>query len=320
MKTFFKKYLESNCTEKEFRSFVELFVRTEDQPVLEKNMEEDWEHRKTGETPDLSPELHRIHYEINRLEKVRSKSQLLIYLTRVAAVLFIPLAIAFYFQVQKEDTSGVIMQTISTPPASRTSFELPDGSKVWLNSGSSVSFPKEFGGQNRFVRLSGEAYFDVKAGEGHFEVKTSHFTVDVLGTAFNVMAYEHELPAVTLERGKISLETRSKQHEALVPGQQAIIDTLKQSILLKDVETDLYSSWIRDQLIFKDEPLGTVLSRLERWYNIDISVTDRRLLEIPMTATIRFESVREIMELMDLTLPINYEYDKKERKLTISHE
>jgi transmembrane sensor len=321
MKTFFRKYLENNCSEKEFQSFLELFTKPENQEVLEENMMEDWDRGSHQEAPDLSGTLYRVHYEINRQEQIRPKSRrLMIYLTRIAAVLFIPLAIAYVFQLQKKGHEQEIFQTISTPLASKTSLELPDGSKVWLNSGSSISFPQDFSGQTRRVKLTGEAYFDVKHDNRSFQVETAHFTIGVLGTAFNVMAYEHELPAVTLERGKISLETRSDQHGILVPGQQAVIDTLSHSITLKDVETDLYSSWIRNQLIFKNEALASVINRLERWYNIDITVTDPGLLDIPMTATIEYESVREIMELMNLTLPIGYRYDKDKRELMIYRE
>lgn len=321
MKTFFKKYLENNCTEKEFRSFIDLFSKAEHRPELEIDMREDWESGIHREAPDLIGTLHRVHYEINRQEPFVPRSRRLVtYLTRVAALLFIPLAAVYFIQLQKAESPAEILQTISTPLASKTTFELPDGSKVWLNSGSSISFAKSFVEKTRHVKLNGEAYFDVKKDERPFQVETAHVTVDVLGTAFNVMAYDHEQPAVTLERGKVTLKTASSQEETLAPGQQALIDTLSHAIRLQQVETNLYSSWIRNQLIFKEEALGHVVSRLERWYNIDIRITDPSLLDIPMTATIEMESVGEVMELMDLTLPIRYEYDKNKRELSIYDE
>ncbi|MDD4192294.1 MAG: FecR domain-containing protein [Mangrovibacterium sp.] len=319
MKGFFRKYLDNRCTEEEFRSFLDLFMKPGNRQVLEEDMKEDWKRETGGATPDLSETLYRIHYEINRQEQQQPKVRRLVtFMTRIAAILLLPLSIAYFLQLQKDTGEQEVLQTISTPLASKTSFELPDGSKVWLNSGSSLRFPKAFDGKTRLVQLTGEAYFDVKKGERPFQVETAHVTVAVLGTAFNVMAYGHELPAVTLERGKVLLETRSKKHEFLVPGQQAVIDTLNQSITMRMVETNLYSSWIRDQLIFKNETLASVVNRLERWYNIRIVVTDPDLLGIPMTATIGYESIREVMELMDMTLPIKYRYNKEERELVIS--
>jgi len=321
MKPFFRKYLDNNCTADEFRSLIDFFVKPEHQQELETNMHEDWKDGRELDSPGLKRTLQRVHDEINRQQPLMPQSRrLMTYLTRVAALLFIPLAIAYLIQLQQSEQASAIMQTISTPLASKTDFELPDGSHVWLNSGSSVSFAKSFDGKTRRVKLNGEAYFDVKKTERPFQVETAHVTIDVLGTAFNVMAYDHEQPAVTLERGKITLKTSANQEETLAPGQQAVIDTLSHAIQLQQVETNLYSAWIRNQLIFKNAPLGHVTSRLERWYNIDIRINDPSLMDIQMTATIEMESVGEIMELMDLTLPVSYRYDKNKRELTIFHE
>ncbi|MGV8136315.1 MAG: FecR family protein [Mangrovibacterium sp.] len=317
MKEFLKKYLANNCAESEFKSVLNLFTSPEKQRELEENMQEDWYQRPQSVTPDLTPDLHKIHFEISRHERVRHEPKsLLFYMARIAAVLFVPLAIAFFFQLQKKSPSAGIMQTISTPLASRTTFDLPDGSKVWLNSGSSVSFPADFSSERK-VTLAGEAFFDVKKGDAPFVVEASGFTVNVLGTAFNVMAYDNEQPAVTLERGKISLHSVSGQQMDLQPGQQAIIDTLNHSVTKRNVEARLYSSWTQNQMIFQNEALGEVLNRLERWYNVDILVKDPGLLKTPLTATIEYESIWEVMDLMDLTLPIGYTYDKDKRELKI---
>jgi ferric-dicitrate binding protein FerR (iron transport regulator) len=320
MKTFFQKYLDNNATEEEFRLFLELFTDPSKRFLLEDYLKEDWEQMdRDVNVPELQGSLHKIHFEINKQEKLGPKPpRFLNYLTRAAAILLLPLAIAFLLQLQKNNNRPADMQTISTPLASKTTFQLPDGSTVWLNSGSSISFPDEFIGDYRLVKLKGEAFFDVKKDKKPFRVETSHFAVGVLGTAFNVMAYAGEVPAVTLESGKITLETASKKQAALLPGQQAVIDTVKQSISLNNVEPNLFSSWVRNQLIIKNEPLGAVVNKLERWYNIEIDLTDQSLRDIQMTANIEFESIREVMELMELTLPVKYEYHKNTRKLVVS--
>jgi len=321
MKNYFTNYLLNRCSEKDFESFVELFIDRKNQTVLEQQMKENWEDTpESGETPDLKGTLHKIHFEINKQEAGNGKStHFLTYLTRIAAILLFPVAFAFFYQLQNSSHSDDILQTISTPLASKTSFILPDGSKVWLNSGSSIHFPSEFDGDERLVELTGEAYFDVKKSDQPFRVKTYFFTVDVLGTAFNVLAYDNETPAVTLERGKVTLASRSNKQVTLVPGQQAVIDTMGNEFTLSQVEPDLFSSWIDNKLILKDEPLERVITRLERWYNIQINVVDPTLLQKRMTAYIEFESIREVMELMELTLPIHYEYDKNLRRLEISN-
>ena len=319
MKNFFRKYLEDQCTEDEFNLFVDLFTKQENEKKLSANMEEDWNAMPLhDEVPDLSDTLYTIHYRINSQDVTISKSRKIItYLVRIAAVLFIPLAVAYFFQVYKEQNISTVYQTVSTPLASKTSLRLPDGSTVWLNSGSSLRFPAKFNGGKRLVELTGEAYFDVAKNGAPFTVKTSRFNVNVMGTAFDVLAYGDEIPVVTLDRGKVMLETHSGARNFLTPGEQAHIDTLKESITLSRVDTQIFSAWIHDQLIFQDEPLSTVVKRLERWYNVNIQVADPSLMDLKLTANIEFESIREIMELMEITLPIRYAYNKDARKLTI---
>ncbi len=320
MKEFFKKYLESKCSESEFLTFINLFLKKENQQELEWGMEEHWKRVPTkATTPDLSPTLFKIHYEINKQEKGgNNERRFFTYLTRIAAILFIPLAVAFFFYTQNK-TAAEQMQTISTPLASKTSFALPDGSFVYLNAGSSLSFPKSFNGNKRLVKLDGEAYFDVVKSKNPFEVETSKLTVDVYGTAFNVMAYKKALPEVTLERGKVAVTTGNDEQRFLNPGEQARIDTINQRILVNTVETNLFTSWINNKLIFKNEPLENVIQRLERWYNISIEIDDEMLAQKRLNATIEYESISEIMDLLEITLPLKFEYKKNERKLVIKN-
>lgn len=319
MKKYFKNFLENKCSTSDYESFVELFIDKKNHVILEHQMEKNWKETPfVGKTPDLAPTLYKIHYEINKLENGSGRlTYFLTFFTRIAAILLLSLCLAFFLQLQHINKRDKLLQTVSTPMASKTSFFLPDGSRVWLNSGSSIRFPKEFNGDERLVELVGEAYFDVKKNDQSFRVKTKSFTVDVLGTAFNVFAYDNEIPTITLERGKIVLVSKLNKQVVLSPGQQAIIDTSECEIVLKPVEPNLFSSWIDNELILKDEPLKEVITRLERWYNINIIVVDQELMEKRVTAHIEFESIREVMELMKLTLAINYEYDNHLRKLKI---
>ncbi|WP_321343068.1 FecR domain-containing protein [uncultured Draconibacterium sp.] len=319
MKEYYKKYLENNCSEEEFQQFVELFVKPDSKLVLDAQMKEHWKLTKAQETetPDLTDTLHKIHYEINNQEPRTSKTRKLVaYLTRVAAVLFIPLSIAFFFTLDKEDIKTEL-QTVSTPLAAKTYFVLPDGSEVWLNSGSTLSYPQKFDGKTRLVQLSGEAYFDVQKSETPFEVETDNVKVNVLGTAFNVMSYSGTNPEVTLERGKVQLVSNSGEQQVLVPGEHAVINSANSSIQVQKVDTEIYSSWINNKLIFKNESLKDVVERLERWYNISIEIDDQYISDKKLTATIEYESITEVMDLLEITLSLKYEYDKNERKLIV---
>ncbi|WP_167612286.1 FecR family protein [Maribellus sediminis] len=319
MKEFYTKYLENNCTETEFQSFVELFIKPDKKPVLDANMLEHWKSQKAneGETPDLSDTLHKIHFEINNKETGSRKTRkLFTYITRVAAVLLIPLAIALFFTLNKTEVYTE-MQTISTPLASKTHFVLPDSSEVWLNSGSTLQFPHKFDGNKRLVKLTGEAYFDVKKSKTPFEVQANNVSVNVLGTAFNVMSYSNTNPEVTLERGKVQLISNSGVQQILEPGEHAVIDASTSAIHVEKVDTEIYSSWINNKLIFKNESLKDVVERLERWYNISIEIDDKFISDKKLTATIEYESITEVMDLLEITMSLKYSYDKNERKLII---
>ena len=317
MKDFFQNYLDNKCTEKELQTLIDCFTFSEQSGVLNANMKEHWENVQTNdEIPDLTGTLYKIHYTINSQEERVGKKRILYYLTRVAAIFLIPLSIAFFFALQKNNSSN-ILQTVSTPLASKTHFTLPDGSVVWLNSGSSVTFAKNFGSKQRELELNGEAFFDVKKGEIPFVVDTKIAKVKVLGTAFNVMAYNNENPAVTLERGKVFVSSASGDSKVLTPGEQAIIDPLSNNITVQQVDTEIYSSWVRNQLIFRNETLSEVVKRLERWYNITIEIDDKFISDKKLTATIEYESITEVMDLLEITLSLKYEYNKNERKLII---
>ena len=233
MKNYFKKYLENRCSDDEFESVINDFTDASSAGELNEQLAENWsEIPREAETPDLSDTLFKIHYRINQGENASGKSRrLLAFVTRAAAILLLPVAIAFFYIGQKSSQSKVLTQTISTPMAAKTSFILPDGSKVWLNSGSTISYDGDFDGDKRKVKLVGEAYFDVQKSKRPFVVETGLFSVNVLGTAFNVMAYKHEIPTVTLERGKVMLETPSKTKEFLLPDSKLLsTQALKKSV------------------------------------------------------------------------------------------
>jgi ferric-dicitrate binding protein FerR (iron transport regulator) len=188
---------------------------------------------------------------------------------------------------------------------------------VWLNAGSSISFPGKFDGKTRSVKLIGEAYFDVKADQIPFLVETPRFTVNVLGTAFDVMAYEGEPASVTLERGKVELQNEGKSLGFLDPGQQAQFSQGSDKINIDKVESEIFTSWKENRLIFQSEPLELLAKRLERWYNLTIVISDPSLNSLKVTGKIEVESFSEVLDLMEYTLPIKYQYNKNERILTI---
>jgi ferric-dicitrate binding protein FerR (iron transport regulator) len=320
MEKLFKKYLNGTCTPDEYRMVNEFIQNRGNDKSLDGFMKRSWNETEAESTEIQNADLlGRIHHQIALKENKSVHKNLTIYRIslQVAAVLILGLIFTSVWFYTSRVYTPEIIRNISTPLASRTSFELPDGSKVWLNAGSSISFPGKFAGKTRSVKLIGEAYFDVKADQIPFLVETPRFTVNVLGTAFDVMAYEGEPASVTLERGKVELQNEGKSLGFLDPGQQAQFSQGSDKINIDKVESEIFTSWKENRLIFQSEPLELLAKRLERWYNLTIVISDPSLNSLKVTGKIEVESFSEVLDLMEYTLPIKYQYNKNERILTI---
>jgi len=240
---------------------------------------------------------------------------------RIAAILVIGLIIStvFFFRKSTQDHYVAEMQTISTPFGAKTNFRLPDGSLVWLNSGSTISFASSFE-KTRLVRLNGEAFFEVQKKDQPFIVSTEYGDVEVKGTSFNVTAFAGETFKTTLLRGKVNVkEKQTGQQVSILPGQQAGI--YGSDLKVNNVDTDIFSSWKDGKLIFRNEYLPSVTKRLERWYNVKIElVNDKRLSEISYTGVLEMESFSEVLQLLKVTAPIDYQYNEKTRIIRIEYK
>ena len=318
MSDFLKRYLNNNCSEEDLTSVIDLFVSPDNKKELEQKMQSHWKSNAEAEpNVDLQSTLYKIHYIINTTEAQGAKTKVVRFLTRIAAILFIPLALALGYQFYNQAHTGKLTQTISTPLAARTSFELPDGSKVWLNAGSSVSFSSDFGRTARHISLNGQAYFDVKKDKIPFEVEAKDFNVKVLGTAFDVLAYPNEEAAVTLERGKVEILTKAGAGEELHPGQRAVIDTTTNQITTNEVNSENFVSWKDNRLVFNDEPLFKVAACMERWYNLKIDIKDESIKNMKINGTIEYESINEVIDLLSIAGRIDYTFDKDNRHLIL---
>ena len=317
MQSLFKKFIKGNCTPEEYDQVLKFIQNKNNDFQLDKLLHDDWAlHLKNEQTikPDTKL-LDSIHHQIALKEKNPSRV-IRIYqsLLSAAAVLIIGLIIGslFFIQSQKPEITA---QNITTPYGGKTQFTLPDGSTVWLNSGSTFSYPDRFEGE-RIVELTGEAYFNVEKQKQPFIVKTKFGEVEVLGTEFNVKAYENETFSTTLESGLVVFTTKYGKQANLEPGMQVVFDDV--NFKLRRVDTKLFTSWKDGQLIFRDEPLQNIIAQLERWYNVEIELQDERIKNLKYNGTIEMESFSEVLELIKVTTPIKYAFDRKTRILRIT--
>jgi ferric-dicitrate binding protein FerR (iron transport regulator) len=167
-------------------------------------------------------------------------------------------------------TTGAVYNSLSTPKGRQFQLILPDGSKVWLNAASSLKYPTVFAGNERRVAVTGEVYFEVaKNPHQPFIVDINDQSqIHVLGTQFNINAYENENAIkTTLVEG--SLKFKSKDSVILKPGQQAILTNAKLTTD-KNADIDKATAWKRGIFNFEDATLEEVMRQIERWYDIEV--------------------------------------------------
>jgi ferric-dicitrate binding protein FerR (iron transport regulator) len=239
------------------------------------------------------------------------------WILRVAAVLIVGLLI----------TSGVLylenqnfihgVTVIETPRGEKSKVNLPDGTEVWLNASSKLSY-NSFSKKERKVSLTGEAFFRVKRDElAPFTVKTSSCEVEVLGTEFNVMAYgQLKRNEVTLFEGKVNVKT-DNQSAILEVGDKLLI--VNNSFTKEKANLDQAYGWVENKFNFNKVSLEELILRLENWYDVDIQYDSNQREAIVFTGTFKNEeTIWQVLDAINVYVPINYtKTDTRKIKLMI---
>ncbi|WP_338840207.1 FecR family protein [Flavobacterium ginsenosidimutans] len=192
--------------------------------------------------------------------------------------------------------------TLSTPTGGQYNIVLADGTKVFLNAVSSIKYPTQFNGDERTVELEGEAYFEVAKDKSKpFIVKSDNQKIQVLGTHFNVHAYNNEaIIKTTLLEGSVAVAFRN-QTAILKPGQQSNITENSTKITVKEVDTEAAIAWTNGRFKFDNADLKSVMKQLERWYGIKVEyrgdVSDVRF----NGGTFRNKNLSEVLKVLELS-------------------
>lgn len=207
--------------------------------------------------------------------------------------------------------------TLINPKGSQPiQMRLPDGSLIWLNAGSSVTYPVAFVGKERRIRMSGELYYEITHDANRpFIIEKGSASIRVYGTKFNVKAYDNDTELkVTLLEGAVGVR-KETQSQMLKPGQQAIVKERSIS-LIENADTEEAMAWKNGVISFHNANLGTVLKEMERWYNIDTEIKG----SIPgytFYADIqRSASLAVLLKLLEEN-KVNYAFDIEKRKLMV---
>ncbi|UCH14185.1 MAG: FecR family protein [Bacteroidales bacterium] len=258
---------------------------------------------------------------------------------RIAAILVIVFSLGtagyFLFGDKMFNTGTDELTIITAPIGSKSKITLSDGTKVWLNAGSTIKYKDNFNKKDRCVELIGEGYFDVVKNEAlTFTVNTHEIRIMALGTAFNVKAYPDEGSVeTTLVSGSLIVEHVKKGKKMiLAPNQRATyfkkegnvylsevesksigevraetLQKIKGKILhIKQVETDVFTAWKDNRLVFRNEPFQSLVVKLERWFDVEINILNKEILDFHFNGTIENETIQDVMEIIKYALPIQY--------------
>lgn len=327
-----RRYLRNECSPAEVNSVVEWLgaeAGTKAGRAVLREVWDQYEPRQPDTGPELDRLLDRLHHRINLSEERpaaprKLRAFWLQRLSRAAAILFLPVLAILLFTYWKGELlfgskAGLSQLEVKTPPSSITAFTLPDGSQVWLNQGSTLKYPQQFGAGERRVELEGEAFFEVQSETRRpFQVWSGGLAVVATGTAFNVLAYpEDSTMEVTLVTGRVEIRREnatggSQTIYTMKPDEHLTFQKLARKLIPAMVNTDKYIAWKDGRLIFDNDPLDVVSVRLARWYNAEVILEDPELSNYTYKATFISETLLQVLELMELATPITYDISPKE--------
>lgn len=214
--------------------------------------------------------------------------------------------LSWYF-TQSTKPNQILYTSVAAEKGQISKVELPDGSKVWLNSGTEITYSNLFADANRNIQLTGEAYFDVSHNEQlPLVVTCGELKMKVLGTKFNVTAYkENNDVNVVLEEGAVKLlDTNVESFNYLIkPGERAIFNTTERKLTVSKVNTAKFTSWKDGIINIYDQSLEQVVKRLEARYNQKFKFNDG-VKDFRYTFTIKNEPLDEIIQLMEKITPV----------------
>lgn len=209
---------------------------------------------------------------------------------------------------------------VSVPQGGEYRLTLSDGSKLYLNSLSSVRFPARFAKDVRMVELEGEAYFEVSRTGQPFMVKTKGMTVEVLGTSFNISAYEDEDCRTTLVSGSVRVRTEKGEAIVLKPSEQATVTRHGDGIEVRNVDTSFYTSWINGKINFRDQRLEDIMKTLGRWYDMDVIYADKAAKDMRFGCYVnRYDNITPLVELLEQTGRVSVDVKGKTVRIFINH-
>ena len=244
----------------------------------------------------------------------RTKTKKLIQqITRVAAILAIPLLVYSSWSIYKQFSESqekiqLAEQEFTSPVGMRSHVILPDGTKVWLNAESKIRYSVPFIREKREINIEGQAFLDVSLNKkSPFIVNAANTIIEVTGTSFDVKAYpEEEQVTVALQKGSVNLQTSNgveTKTTRMKAGDYFTVEKSTNTIHRQKLNVDKQIAWHKNVLVLDDTPLEEMAVLLGRWYGVKVFITDDELKQYKFNATFENEPLNRVLELLELSSP-----------------
>lgn len=316
------KYLSGEASLKERNELEEWRKESETNEVLFQELRDSWLLCKMDDQMTIPSKEHVWNNIVSNLQetlyvKMYTRSTIWRIVSISACVaLILGFAISIFLPVGVPAEGTIVFKT---PPGQKGEVVLSDGTKVWLNSGSALSYSNRYNDGNRVVQLEGEAFFDVMKNEKHpFSVLAGDLKINVLGTAFNVSANKKDSSIqISLLRGRITIE-EAHQNKLLAdmrPNEKFVLNKNSLQNTLLPCDAEMESLWKNGRLKLENASLQEAARRMGHWFGVNINVSGENR-PVRYWLTIKTESLREMLELINKISPINYSIDGEEVQIS----
>lgn len=320
------KYFQNSATKEEEADLLKWIEESEDNKQLFAALKNTW---VISSMADRDRDIETLHNKFdNLLQKIEGHSEvelpvknynqnhIIRVIMRFAAVIIVTACITTILSyLVWNKPKPVLYNQLEVPCGQQAKLTLSDGTRIWLNSKSKLKYPDRFSGLSREVLLDGEGYFEVTHNEKHpFIVKTSTLKVKVLGTSFNVSSYNNDNDMkLTLIKGSVSMLNPENDHEItrIKPNEMAVYSKKDQLLSVKEVETDLYSSWRHGQFKFRKLSFEEISKRLSRNYNVTFILLNKSLKTTTFNGSFyNYEPLEQILKVLKTNTSFCYKIRK----------
>ena len=311
-KDLLKKFQSGNLSLSDFKELVSTVNDSSDQE-LEDFFFEEW--NKFDTYPSLSQEkIDSLYCHLHKKKKISPFYKITRHWGQIAASILLlfasGLTILYYIQHQELQTLAEQDVIVRSGDSGTSQVSLPDGTLVRLNANSSLTYQQNFGQNNRKVKLSGEGYFEVKKNtEKKFIVNTGYIDVTVLGTKFNLYAYEDkDIIEMALVEGHVNVSTSKPPYQTICvkPNEKVTYNKYDNKLNIEKTTTKIETAWLNKELVFREEKLENVFQCLSRKFRVKFSIDSSISVDDVYTGAFDDEKIEDILEVLKIHYGFNY--------------